>query len=218
MKGWYNPIRLGVLLLGVAAVAGCTTIPQQPADVSDKAPPLTEIDPHPYRIGVGDTIIISVWRNPELSQNIGVRPDGFVSMPLMGDLKADGQRPEELAAQISSALSDIIRNPEVTVIVSNPTSQEYMNRVRATGQVAQPVSVPFKQGMTVMDLVLGAGGVTDFGAANRAVLHRKVDGTYQLYSVKLGDILEQGDMTTNYQLRPNDIVSIPKKQLLKGEF
>lgn len=209
---------LETVLVTVAALlvlAGCSSMP---GPVLNSAPPTPEEVVTPYRIGVGDNISINVWRNPELSQNIIVRPDGYVSMPLMGDLKADGRRPEELASEINDSLSSVIRNPEVTVLVSNPTSQEYINRVRVTGQVGNAVSIQHRPGMTVMDLVLQAGGVSEFGAGNRATLQRTIDGESQRYVVKLDDIFSNGDMRTNYPVFPGDVVSVPEKQLLRGEF
>lgn len=202
-------------LLALAAVlllAGCA------GQAKKEVPPAVDTTAEPYRIGVGDTVAIHVWRNPELSQTIVVRPDGYISMPLMGDLKADGRKPEELADTINRALSQVIRSPEVAVMVTNPASAEYLNRVRVTGQVANPLSIPFKQGMTVLDLVLQAGGVTDFGAGNRATLQRLVDGEYQEFEIELDEILNQGDMTTNYRLQPGDLISVPKKTLFRGEL
>lgn len=203
-----------IAVMAVLFLAGCAGLGHS----KPKAPPEVNATADPYRIGVGDTITIHVWRNPELSQTIVVRPDGYISMPLMGDLKADGKEPEALAATIDSALSQVIRSPEVTVMVTNPASAEYLNRVRVTGQVAAPLSVPFKQGMTVLDLVLQAGGVTDFGAGDRATLQRLVDGHYQSFDLELDRILNNGDMATNYRLQPGDLISVPKKQLLRGEL
>lgn len=200
------------LVTAVLILAGCAGQAQR------EAPPTVDESADPYRIGVGDTIAIHVWRNPELTQTIVVRPDGYVSMPLMGDLKADGRRPEELAETINRALSQVIRSPEVAVMVTNPASAEYLNRVRVTGQVANPLSIPFKQGMTVLDLVLQAGGVTDFGAGDRATLQRLVEGQYESFRIELDAILNEGNMATNYQLQPGDLISVPKKRLLRGEL
>lgn len=198
-----------------AALSGCASIF---VPGIKEPPPANDSDAAPYYIGTGDTISIHVWRNPELSQNIIVRPDGYISMPLMGDLKADGQRPEQLAEQINASLSRVIRSPEVTVLVVDPASAEYLNRVRVTGQVVAPQSVQFRQGMTVLDLVLQSGGLTDFGAGGRAVLRREIKGEYQEYHLNLDEILNHGIMDTNYSLRAGDVISVPKKQLLMGEF
>ena len=204
--------KLAMVLVTVLTLAGCA------GKVQHEAPPTRDTTAEPYRIGVGDTVTIHVWRNPELTQSIVVRPDGYISMPLMGDLKADGRKPEELAQIINRALSQVIRSPEVAVMVTNPASAEYLNRVRVTGQVANPLSIPYKQGMTVLDLVLQAGGVTDFGAGDRATLQRLVEGEYQEFKIELDEILNDGNMATNYTLQPGDLISVPKKRLLRGEL
>lgn len=215
MNGMTKLINVLIVASVVASVSGCAGIL---SSASKEAPPPSDASTEPYRIGVGDSVYIHVWRNPELSQNIVVRPDGYLSMPLMGDVKAEGMRPQQLAKQINDALSSVIRSPEVTVMVTSPASSEYLNRVRVTGQVGAPASVQFKQGMTVMDLVLQAGGVTDFGAGDRATLSRQVGGEYQEYRIDLDAILTDGDMATNYRLQPGDVISVPKKRLFRGEL
>jgi polysaccharide export outer membrane protein len=194
-------------------LAGCSGLPS-----SAEMPPSSEMEMEAYEIGVGDTITVHVWRNPELNQSIVVRPDGFISMPLMGDVEANGKRPEELAAEVGTALSEYIRTPEVSVMVTSPASKEFRNRLRITGQVASPQSVAFQPGMTVLDLVLMAGGVTDFAADGRAVLHRQVDGEYKSYGLNLGAIFTEGDMQTNHALQAGDVISVPRKQLFRGEL
>jgi len=194
-------------------LAGCSGLPS-----SAEMPPSSEMETEAYEIGVGDTITVHVWRNPELNQSIVVRPDGFISMPLMGDVEADGKRPEQLAAEVATSLSEYIRTPEVSVMVTSPASKEFRNRLRITGQVASPQSVAFQPGMTVLDLVLMAGGVTDFAADGRAVLHRQVDGEYKSYGLNLGAIFTEGDMKTNHTLQAGDVISVPRKQLFRGEL
>lgn len=201
------------LLAVLTLLAACSGLPS-----SRDMPPVSELAPEPYEIGVGDTIDVHVWRNPELSQSIVVRPDGYISMPLMGDVRAAGKRPEMLASEISVALGEYIRTPEVTVMVTNPVSKEYRDRVRITGQVDSPQSVAYLPGMTVLDLLLLAGGVTDFAAEDRAVLHRQVNGEYKSYRLDLNAILTEGDMTTNHLLQPGDVISVPRKQLFRGEL
>lgn len=210
-------VGLWVALLGTLALGGCAT-KQLPNTGLTTAPPAVEQSVEPYRIGVGDVITINVWRNPELSPTAVVRPDGFISIPLMGDLLAAGERPEDLAEIIDTAISTVVRNPEVTVIVANPVSSEYRQRVRVTGQVNGPTSLPFRPGMTVLDLVLLAGGVTDFGAGQRAVLQRATDAEPVRYAIDLQAILDNGDLRTNYPLQPGDVISVPRKQVLRGEF
>ena len=124
-------LQTAIMVMLASFLAACAGVPE-----GGNNPPVTTTEPEPYRIGVGDTVSIHVWRNPELTQSIVVRPDGNISMPLMGDVEAEGLRPEDLADEISAGLSEVIRSPEVTVMVDSPVSAEYRNRVRITGQVA----------------------------------------------------------------------------------
>lgn len=203
-----------IWLLALATLlAACSGIP-----AGGNNPPATTMTPEPYRIGVGDTVSIHVWRNPELSTTIAVRPDGYISMPLMGDVSAEGMEPEALAAEIRTGLSEVIRSPEVTVMVNSPVSAEYRSRVRITGQVASQQSLPYRQGMTVLDLVLQAGGLTEFAAGNRATLHRHTGREYESFDLNIQAILEDGDMRTNYAVQPGDVISVPRKRLLRGEL
>lgn len=171
-----------------------------------------------YVIGISDQLTVDVWRNADLTRSVQVRPDGFITLPLVGDVRAEDRTPEELANVIGTALKSIIKTPEVTVTVDNPVSIAYQYRVRAMGQVNQPVSSAFIEGMTVMDLILAAGGISDFGAGNRATLNRLSDSGYREYPVYLDDILEEGDIETNYMLQPEDILTVPSKQFWRGEF
>jgi polysaccharide export outer membrane protein len=164
-----------------------------------------------YHIGVGDELKVQVWRNEELSGQVPVRPDGKISSPLVGDIVAAGLSTQELAKVITDKLTQYVRNPEVTVIVTNPASADFLRRVRATGAVRTPLSVSFRQGMTVMDLVLQAGGITEFAAPSKARLYRTVDGKTKIYPVYLDDILQRGDLKTNYLLYPSDVVTIPER-------
>jgi polysaccharide export outer membrane protein len=171
-----------------------------------------------YVIGKSDSLQIDVWRNPDLTRSLTVRPDGYITMPLMGDIKAEGQKPEELADTISEGLKSIIKQPEVTVTVLSPASIEYLYRVRVMGEVNQPTSISYVDGMTVMDLVLAAGGVSEFGAGSRATLSRLTSEGYKEYKVDLDAILNKGDTSTNFLLQPTDILTVPEKKFWKGEF
>lgn len=164
-----------------------------------------------YRIGVDDTIQINVWKNPELSVSAPVRPDGKISMPLIGDVMAAGLAPEQIANNIKKQLSEYVRNPNVTVIVTGLQSHEYLTRVRVTGAVDNASSINYRQGMTVLDAVLIAGGVNEFSAPNRTKIYRKIDGKTRVISIYLGDILHDGKLTTNIHLRPGDIITVPER-------
>jgi polysaccharide biosynthesis/export protein len=164
-----------------------------------------------YRIGVDDRLQISVWKNAELSVTVPVRPDGMISMPLIGDVRAGGLTTTQVSDNIKQRLSVYIREPSVAVIVSELRSHEFISRVRVTGAVRTPRSLPFRQGMTVLDAVLEAGGVNDFASPNGSKLYRKVKDTTEVYDVELGDILNKGRLESNYTLRPGDVVTIPER-------
>ena len=166
-----------------------------------------------YILGPGDVLNVSVWKNADLSVTVPVRPDGKISTPLVDDIQAGGLTPEALAAGITVKLADFIRDPRVTVMVTQVNSDEYISRVRVTGAVRHPVSIAFKPGMTVMDVVLIAGGLTEFASANKTKLYRKTRKETQVYSVKLKDILNKGKLESNIQLRPGDIITIPERLL-----
>ena len=164
-----------------------------------------------YMIGVGDALQVQVWKSPELSVNVPVRPDGKISVPLAGDVTAKGLSAEVLAESVALKLGQFVRNPQVTVIVTNPASAQYLRRVRVTGAVRSPLSIPHQQGMTIMDVVLQAGGLTEFANANGAKLYRKTGDKVETYAVYLKDILEKGNLDSNYLLAPSDVVTVPEK-------
>ncbi len=164
-----------------------------------------------YRIGVDDQVQVTVWRNPELGITVPVRPDGMISVPLIGDVLAGGRTPPEVAKDIQDKLASYVRDPQVAVILTQLRSHEYLSRVRVTGAVRQPVSVPFRPGMTVLDAVLAAGGLTEFAAPDRSELHRKSGEGSRTYEVKLDRILNRGDLSTNYPVAPGDVITVPER-------
>lgn len=200
--------------LGLAAILCCCLAVGCSSTSGVDEPPVNEQSAvQKYRIGAGDNINISVWKNPDLSGAVTVRPDGNVTMPLVGDIVAAGKTSDELAATVTEKLTNFVRNPEVTVIVTNPASADFHNRVRITGAVNQQLSVPFRSGMTIMDLVLEAGGLSDFALANNALLYRKAaSGELVAYSIRLKDILYKGDLKTNYPLQPSDVITVPERK------
>jgi polysaccharide export outer membrane protein len=200
-------MRYIIILLSIV-LAACSSEPLEKG-----APPTPNefaLDNN-YRIGVGDDLQIQVWRNDDLSVRVPVRPDGKISSPLVGDIVAAGLTTQELAKTVTEKLSTYIRNPEVTIIVTNPVSADFLRRVRVTGAVRTPVSVSYRQGMTALDIVLQAGGLTEFAAPSKARLYRTVDGRTKIYPVDLDAILKRGDLTTNYPLYPSDVVTVPER-------
>ncbi len=164
-----------------------------------------------YRIGVDDSIQVSVWRNPELSVTVPVRPDGMISVPLIGDVQAGGRTPMEVSGEIKKKLAVYVREPNVTIMVTGLRSHEFLNRIRVTGAVRQARSMPYRQGMTVLDAVLEAGGPNDFASPNGTKLYRKINDEPKVYDVELRDVLEKGDLETNYQLLPGDVITVPER-------
>ena len=164
-----------------------------------------------YFIGVDDVLEVNVWKNPDLSVTVPVRPDGKISVPLIGDVVAGGKEPMGVAKEIRQALAKYIREPQVAVILTDLRSHEFISRVRITGAVNSPASIPFRQGMTVLDAMLQAGGTNDFAAANKARLYRKGSNTTEQYDVYLDDILHSGELDTNYNLLPGDIITVPER-------
>lgn len=164
-----------------------------------------------YQIGAGDVLTISVWGNADLSLTVPVRPDGHVSMPLIGDILASNKDAQTLAADITTALSGQLRNPQVTVIVAQVNSVQYVSRVRVTGAVRAPVSLPYARGMSVLDAILEAGGINEVASANKAKLYRRVEGELGEYDVRLDDILLRGNLETNYPLQPGDVITVPER-------
>jgi len=192
----------------VLILAACAT-----SKGSQQAP---KIDPQAqaveaYRIGVDDEVRVSVWQNPGLDVTVPVRPDGKISVPLVGDVEAGGRTPEEVAAYIQEKLHTYVRDPQVTVILTQLHSHEYLSRVRVTGAVQTPISVPYRQGMTVLDAVLAAGGTTEFAASDNTELYRKEGETTHAYAVRLDRILQKGDLATNYPVQPGDVITVPER-------
>lgn len=197
--------RLGVVALAawVAALAGCASLGDHPP-----APSNISTQEHRYKIGPLDTLNIQVWRNPELSSTVTVRPDGRISSPLVEDLMAAGRSPADLARDIEKALGKFIRDPVVTVLVGG-FQGVYSEQIRIVGEATRPQAVPYRQDMTVLDVMIQAGGLTDFADGNAAVLVRGAEGGKQ-YRIRLKDLLKRGDISANVPVRPGDVVIVPQ--------
>jgi len=195
-------VRVGIgMLLGVL-LAACASNSYPPA------PPRADTPDYRYVIGPLDTVNITVWRNPELSGVFAVRPDGKISTPLVEDLQAVGRNPTELARDLEKALSKQLRDPVVTVIVTafqGPPSEQ----IRIVGEAAKPQAIPYRQEMTLLDVMIQVGGLTDFADGNAAVLIRGKEGGKQ-YGVRLRDLLKRGDISANVEMRPGDVLIIPQ--------
>jgi polysaccharide biosynthesis/export protein len=194
------------VLLGLAFVvlSACSTT----GGKFPPAPSSASTQDYSYIIGPGDNINIIVWRNPELSMSVPVRPDGKVSTPLIDELVAQGKNSIEIARDIEKMLAKYVRDPVVTVIVTGFVGP-YDQQIRVLGEAAKPQALPFKQRMTVLDVMIAVGGLTDFAAGNEATILRSSDGNRQ-YSVRLNDLIKRGDVSANVEMRPGDILIIPQ--------
>jgi polysaccharide export outer membrane protein len=192
----------GAVLMALA-LAGCASRSAHPPAPSEVASA-----EYRYKIGPLDALSIVVWRNPELSTSLTVRPDGRVSTPLVQDLMAAGRTPGELAGEIEKVLGKVIREPQVTVVVSG-FQGTYSEQIRIVGEATKPQAVPYRQDMTILDVMIQVGGITDFADGNSAVLVRGSEGGKQ-YSLRLKDLLKRGDISANAPMRPGDIVIVPQ--------
>jgi len=161
-----------------------------------------------YLIGPGDSLQVFVWRNPDLTVTVPVRPDGKISTPLVEDMVAVGKTPSKLARDIEKALSVYVKSPQVNVIVTVPAS--VFSQIKVIGQVLHPQALPYRDGMTVLDAVLAVGGLGQFAAGNRARLVRVVNGKSQEIDIKLENLVNRGDMKQNLSLKPGDVLVVPE--------
>jgi polysaccharide export outer membrane protein len=194
---------LVAILALLAVLAGCARAPIYPP-----APRVAASPDYNYLIGPGDNVNFVVWRNPDLSQSVPVRPDGRITVPLVEDLPALGKSPTQLARDMEQALSKYIRDPIVTVIVTNFVGP-YSEQIRVVGEAARPQALPYRQNMTLLDLMIAVGGITDFADGNRAVLFRGSEGG-KLYNVRLWDLIRRGDIRANVDVKPGDVLVIPQ--------
>lgn len=191
----------GVLTLLLAlTLFGCSSHPPAPINASSAE--------YSYKIGPGDNLNIVVWRNPELSMSVPVRPDGKISAPLIDDLPAMGKDSTALARDIEKELSKFIRDPVVTVIVTGFVGP-YSEQIRVVGEAAKPQILQYKQKMTILDVMIAVGGITDFADGNRATILRTSENNAQ-YRVRLKDLIKRGDVSANVEVRPGDVLIIPQ--------
>ncbi len=199
-----------ILVLSLSLLSACSSLPDTVKHVqlpSENKSVLVE----QYYIGVDDQVAVNVWKNPDLSISVPVRPDGKISVPLIGEVMAGGKSPEEVAKDITLKLAKYIRDPQVSVILEELRSHEYLSRIRVTGAVRTPVSITFRQGMTVLDVILAAGGLNEFASANSTKLFRRTADQAESININLADILNNGNMETNIAIQPGDIVSVPER-------
>ena len=202
-----KPIRLNTALAVLLALVlgACAGGPMLPA----ASPPNSQTSSPLYRIGPGDSLQIFVWRNAELSTSVPVRPDGRISVPLIEDLEVTGRTPTELAREIETALGVYVQDPSVTVIVTGFVGP-YSQQVRVVGEAAQPQAIAYRANMTVLDVMIAVGGLTEFAAGNRATLVRQTAEGQKQFRVRIDDLIKQGDISANVEMLPGDVLIIPE--------
>ena len=191
-----------VVAFGLFGLGGCGSV-YPPAPVAPGQIPTA------YLVGPGDNVNIVVWRNPELSMVVPVRPDGKITTPLVEDLPASGKTATQLARDIETALAKYIQSPVVTVIITGFVGP-YSEQIRVIGEAAKPQALPYRENMTLLDVMIAVGGITDFAAGNRASILRTGGGATQQLGVRLVDLVKRGDLSANVAMRPGDVVVIPQ--------
>ena len=208
MKSYYGTVKmaLGGLFIGLLAslISGCAGN----SSAYPTAPVAAATPDYNYVVGAGDMLNIIVWRNPELSMTVPVRPDGKVSTPLIDELVAQGKTSVEIARDIEKVLGKLVRDPIVTIIVTSFIGP-YSEQIRVVGEAAKPQALPYKQKMTVLDVMIVVGGLTDFADGNGASITRASEGGKR-YSVRLKDLIKRGDISANVEMKPGDILIIPQ--------
>jgi polysaccharide export outer membrane protein len=199
-------LSLAALLLAAAPIAArADTV--APATTPEAAP-ASQAD---YIIGAGDTLHVFVWKNPELTTDVPVRPDGKITTPLVQDIQAQGKTPSALAADLRAALATYVQDPTVTVVVKSFAAPSNAAAIRVIGAAVTPKTVPYHAGLTALDVLIEVGGLNTFASGNRAVLIRRESGAYHTYPLHLADLVKSGDMRANKTLMPGDVIRIPER-------
>lgn len=201
-KGLGAALRWGVIGMLAVVLFGCATTINPPAPSTAASPEYN------YIVGPGDSVNIMVWRNPELSTSVPVRPDGKITAPLVEDLPAMGKDSTTLARDIEKALGKFIRDPVVTVIVTGFVGP-YSEQIRVVGEAAKPQTLAYRQKMTLLDVMIAVGGITDFADGNATTLLRTSEDNKQ-YSVRVKDLIMRGDVSANVEMKPGDVLIIPR--------
>ncbi len=188
-------------------LTGCSMEAHPPAPLKVSA----NIQDTEYRLGPLEQIQIFVWRSPELSTNVAIRPDGKISIPLIEDLQAAGKTPTQLAREIEKILNSYVKDPLVTVIVGG-FAGDLEQQVRVIGQSEKPDSIAYRSGMTVLDVMISVGGLREFADGNNATLTRKTGKTKSTYSLRLDDLIRNGDISADVPVQPGDVIIIPESQ------
>lgn len=211
MKGQCKQWLLGCFTFGLALVlTGCASSDFPPLESSTlKHPVTTDPSQYNYLVGPGDSLSIFVWRNPEVSQTVTVRPDGKITTPLVEDIEVSGMTPTQIARKIEQQLSVYIKEPIVTVLVDGFVGP-YSEQVRIIGEASEPQAISYREQMTLLDVMIRVGGLTEFADGNDASIVRIVEGEQRQYRVRIKDLISAGDINANVDILPGDIVIIPE--------
>ncbi len=211
MKGTYKQWSIGSIVVGLVFIlTGCSSHSYPPLPNSQPKQPLTT-DPSQYNylVGPGDSLNIFVWRNPEVSQSVTVRPDGKITTPLVEDIPVSGLTPTQIARLVEEKLSVYIKEPIATVLVGGFVGP-YSEQVRIIGEASEPQALSYRQSMTLLDVMIQVGGLTEFADGNAASIVRIVDGQQQQYGVRIKDLIQGAQIDANVDILPGDIVIIPE--------
>jgi polysaccharide export outer membrane protein len=201
---------MGILwALATAMLAACSSPPEITSQNNQSSASVAGPDSPLYVIGPGDTLNVFVWGDSELSTQVAVRPDGMITTPMVEDLPASGKTPTELARTLEAKLAKFVKSPKVTVSVIEFVGR-YTEQVRVVGQASQPQSINFRDGMTLLDVIIAVGGLTEFAAGNKAKVVRRVNGKTTEYRVRLDDLIRDGDISANVKMMPGDVLIIPE--------
>ncbi len=198
MKRYFLPVLL------LALLSACANKPIYPP-----APAKSEVSDWYYLLGPGDSVNVFVWGNPEVSGSFPIRPDGKITMNLAEDLPASNKTPTQLAREIEKVLSRYIQDPVVTVSVGGGVGP-FSQQIRVLGEAAKPQALNYREQMSLVDLMIAVGGITEFAAGNRASILRVVDGKPQQFGVRIDDLIKDGDISANVDMRPGDVLIIPE--------
>ncbi len=200
-----DPIVLSLLLPAVLTVVLTTAFAQDQSIAEEQA------RSDEYLIGAGDMLDVFVWRNPELSRRVPVRPDGKISTPLVEDIQAVGKSPTQLARDVEVVLAEYIRSPKVNIIVTSFVGT-FSRQIRVVGQAANPQAIPYRDEMTVLDVIIEVGGLAEFASGNRAKIIRKINGEQVEIKVRLKDLINKGKIEENILMMPGDVLIIPESR------
>ena len=198
-------IKAGVISMILLGLSGCATTDYPPLE---GGPTPAQVTPD-YIIGAGDSVEIFVWRNPELSSSVTVRPDGKITTPLVEDVPASGKTPTQLARDMEQELGVYVKNPVVTVIVAGFVGP-YSEQIRVVGQAANPQALAYRDQMTLLDMIIAVGGLTEFADGNRSSIVRVIDGEWKQFGVRIDDLINDADISANAYVLPGDILIIPE--------